>query len=170
MAFRIRIRHYFYRTGSFHREAKKSKKTLISTDEFLSLKIECTFKKYRNQQKNIFNKLFFIGIKSWIRIRKSEVEKVGIPGSGSEPKCHGSTWLLKGSNLRYAAGSAKGGTRPQLESSHRILPHAVERVRPLPPLHSDQERRQPPQLLLLLHPQGPLRPGGQDRHRLRLDR
>ncbi len=102
-ASRIRIRHYLYR--SFHPQAKKVYKTLISAllwlfKDFLSLKTDANVASKNNKQKKLEKKLIFGWLASQkatddksrirIRIRKSWVR---IRGSGSVLKCHGSKTL-----------------------------------------------------------------------------
>ncbi len=90
-------------TGFLYRRAKIVRKTLIPTVlwllyDFLSWKNDVNVPSKRNEQKTLEEKNGFVGIlrvkdensRIWIRIHWSEVR---IRGSGSVPKCHGSTTL-----------------------------------------------------------------------------
>jgi hypothetical protein len=94
-AFRIRVGHFLYESGTFYQQAKKVRKILISTTlqlffYFLSLKTDVNVpsKKYLISKKSLKKLLFFVGIlsatdkKSSIRIRIR--------------KMYGSTTLLLG--------------------------------------------------------------------------
>ncbi len=90
-AFRIRIRHHLYGSGSgsFHQQAKTVKKTLISNIllllfNFLSLKTDVNVPSKRNWQKKFVKNLFLLA-SCHLLTKKA--------GFGSESKCHRSTIL-----------------------------------------------------------------------------
>uniref|UniRef100_A0A8D1KQ51 FLII actin remodeling protein n=1 Tax=Sus scrofa TaxID=9823 RepID=A0A8D1KQ51_PIG len=67
--------------------------------------------------------------------------------------------------VRHPPGSEEGGPgRPAAQP----VPDPHQRQRPLHQVHPDQHRLRPPQLRVLLHPQGSLRERGQPGHRVRL--
>ncbi len=106
-ASRIRTRHYFVRIWSLPSTSKTNKKTLISTPfwllfDFLSLKNDVSVPSKSNKKKIIFSrhrvspltKHAWSGSGLWSRIRiRICMSVVRIRGSGSGPKCHGSTTL-----------------------------------------------------------------------------
>ncbi len=84
-------------SGSFHHLAKILRKTLISTVLWLLHTIfffeewcKCTFKKENNKKTETKKLWRQLSHRIRIRIHKSVVQ---IRGSGSVPKCHGSTTL-----------------------------------------------------------------------------
>uniref|UniRef100_A0A8D0PZC8 FLII actin remodeling protein n=1 Tax=Sus scrofa TaxID=9823 RepID=A0A8D0PZC8_PIG len=67
--------------------------------------------------------------------------------------------------VRHPPGPEEGGPgRPAAQP----VPDPHQRQRPLHQVHPDQHRLRPPQLRVLLHPQGSLRERGQPGHRVRL--
>ncbi len=90
-------------SGSFHQQAKKSKKNLdfyyfLLLLEFLPSYTDVNVPSKSNKQKNLRKKnLFFVGFLT-ATDEKSRIW-VQIFGSGSIPKCHGSTTLHAGYKL-----------------------------------------------------------------------
>ncbi len=103
----IWIRHYLYRSGCgsgsgpFHQQANKVRKTLIFfllLFDFLSSQTDINVPLKSNMQKNLRKKTyFFVGFLT-ATDEKSRIW-IQIFGSGSIPKCHGSTTLHAGYKL-----------------------------------------------------------------------
>jgi hypothetical protein len=88
---------FFYKSGSFHQQAEKVRKTLISgIFLLLSLKTDVKVPSKSNKQKNLEQKVFCWHLVSHWRQKKdpNRNSAVWIRGSGSVPKNHGSTTLI----------------------------------------------------------------------------